>query len=128
MFLVNSVLRCSAMHEMGIAMEIVEIAAASIPKDVENIQVERVNIKVGKLSAVVPESLKFCFEIVIKDTPLSGAKLVIEEVPVVARCNECSAEWTITGPVFTCIKCSSGSIQILSGRELDIVSIEIADP
>jgi len=123
----NSVLRCLAMHEMGIAMQIVEIAAASIPKNVENVQVERVNIKVGKLSAIVPESLRFCFEIVAKDTPVSGAKLMIEEVPVVARCNECSAEWTITGPVFTCVKCNSGSIQILSGRELDIVSIEIAD-
>ncbi len=73
------------MHEMGIAMQIAEIATASIPKSIENIQVERVNIKVGKLSAVVPESLKFCFDIVVKDTPLSGAKLVIEEVPVVAK-------------------------------------------
>jgi len=53
---------------------------------------------------------------------------MIEEVPVVAICNECSAEWTITGPVFTCIKCGSGSIRVVSGRELDIVSIEIADP
>jgi len=122
------VLRCLAMHEMGIAMQIVEIAAASIPKSVENVQVERVNIKVGKLSAIVPESLRFCFDIVAKDTPISGAELMIEEVSVVARCNECSTEWTITGPVFTCIKCNSGSIQILSGRELDIVSIEIADP
>jgi len=116
------------MHEMGIAMEIVEIAAASIPKGMENVRIDKVNLKVGKLSAIVPESLRFCFEIVAKDTPVAGAKLIIEEVPVVARCNECSAEWTITGPVFTCIKCSSGSILILSGRELDIVSIEIADP
>ncbi|RPJ12578.1 MAG: hydrogenase maturation nickel metallochaperone HypA [Desulfobacteraceae bacterium] len=116
------------MHEMGIAMQIIEIAAGSIPKSAGNIQVEKVNIKVGKLSAVVPESLKFCFDIVAKDTALSGARLVIEEVPVVAKCNECSAEWTISGPAFTCIKCNSGSIQILSGRELDIVSIEIADP
>jgi hydrogenase nickel incorporation protein HypA/HybF len=115
------------MHEMGIAMQIVEIAAASIPKGMENVKIDKVNLKVGKLAAIVPESLRFCFDIVAKDTPISGAKLVIEEVPVVAACNECAAEWTITGPVFTCIKCNSGSIRILSGRELDIVSIEIAD-
>ncbi|RPH49972.1 MAG: hydrogenase maturation nickel metallochaperone HypA [Desulfobacteraceae bacterium] len=116
------------MHEMGIALEIVEIASASIPEGMKNIRVEKVNLKVGKLAAIVPESLRFCFEIVVKDTPLSGAQLVIEEVPVVAICNECSAEWTITGPVFTCVKCGSGSIRVISGRELDIVSIEIADP
>ncbi|MBW1837784.1 MAG: hydrogenase maturation nickel metallochaperone HypA [Deltaproteobacteria bacterium] len=115
------------MHEMGIAMQIVEIATASIPDDVKNIRVERVNLKVGKLAAVVPESLRFCFEIVAQDTPLSGAELVIEEIPVVARCNHCSSEWTIDEPVFTCQKCNSGDIELLSGRELDIHSIEIFD-
>ena len=115
------------MHEMGIAMQIVEIATASIPDDVKNIRVERVNLKVGKLAAVVPESLRFCFEIVAQDTPLSGAELVIEEIPVVARCNHCAAEWTIDEPFFTCQKCNSGDIELLSGRELDIHSIEIFD-
>lgn len=115
------------MHEMGIAMQIVEIAIASIPDDMENIRVERVNLKVGKLAAVVPESLRFCFEIVAGETPLSGAELVIEEIPVVAKCNECNEEWTIKEPVFTCNKCKSSSIELLSGRELDIHSIEIFD-
>jgi hydrogenase nickel incorporation protein HypA/HybF len=115
------------MHEMGIAMQIVEIATASIPDDVKNSRVQRVNLKVGKLAAVVPESLRFCFEIVAQDTPLSGAELVIEEIPVVARCNSCDAEWTIEGPVFSCQKCNSGDIELLSGRELDIHSIEISD-
>jgi len=115
------------MHEMGIAMQIIEIATASIPDDMENVRVERVNLKVGKLAAVVPESLRFCFEIVAKDTPLSGAVLHIDEIPVVAVCRECRAEWTINEPAFRCKECESGSIDIISGRELDIESIEIAD-
>lgn len=115
------------MHEMGIAMQIVEIATSSIPDDMENVRVERVNLRVGKLAGVVPESLRFCFEIVNRDTPLSGAELRIEEIPVVARCRECNFEWTINRPVFTCKKCKSGSIDIISGRELDITSIEVAD-
>lgn len=116
------------MHEMGIAMQIVEITTASIPDDMENAQVERVNLRVGKMAAVVPESLRFCFEIVSKDTPLDGAELAIEEIPVVARCRKCNLEWTVTGPVFTCKKCKSGSVDIISGQELDITSIEVADP
>ena len=115
------------MHEMGIAMQIVEIATSSIPDDIENAQVEKVNLKIGKLAAVVPDSLRFCFDIVVKDTPLKGAKLVIKEIDVVASCNECHTKWTITEPVFSCKKCKSGSIEILSGRELDIDSIEIAE-
>ncbi len=57
------------MHEMGIAMQIIEIAVASIPDDLNNAQIKRVNLKVGKLSAVVPESLHFCFQIAAQDTP-----------------------------------------------------------
>ena len=114
------------MHEMGIALQIIEIATASIPPDMRAARVERVNLKIGKLSAVVPDSLRFCFDIVSKETPLAGAALAIEETPVVARCKECDARWSIAEPVFTCRACGSGSLEILSGRELDIVSIEIA--
>lgn len=115
------------MHEMGIAMQMADIAKASIPEDMQDVKVERVNLKIGKLAAVVPESLRFCFEIISKDTRLEGAELNIEEVPVQAQCKDCGAEWTIEDPIFKCEKCDSGSIEIISGRELEISSIEIAD-
>ena len=115
------------MHEMGIAMEIVDIAKASIPQDMQGARVQRVNLQVGKLSAIVPDSLRFCFDLVVKETPLEGAELAIEEVPVVARCKDCQTRWTVTEAVFTCKACQSGAIDIISGRELDIKSIEIED-
>lgn len=115
------------MHEMGIAMEIVDIAKASIPQEMQGARVQRVNLQVGKLSAIVSESLRFCFDLVTKDTPLEGAELAIEELPVVARCKDCHTQWTVTEAVFTCKNCQSGNIDILSGRELDITSIEIED-
>ncbi len=114
------------MHEMGIALEIIDIAVASIPPDVGEAAVERVNLRVGKLSAIVPESLRFCFGIASKETPLAGAELHIEEIPVVARCNGCENEWVITTPAFSCPKCNCGDIRLLSGKELDIVSIELS--
>lgn len=115
------------MHEMGIAMQIVEIAVASIPSDLKNAQVQRVNLKVGKLAAVVPESLQFCFQIAIQDTPLRDADLNIEEIPLRIRCADCNDEWTAHEPVFLCRKCHGGSIEMLSGRELDITSIEVLE-
>jgi hydrogenase nickel incorporation protein HypA/HybF len=115
------------MHEMGIALQIIEIASSSIPRDAEGVQVEKVNLKIGKLAAVVPESLRFCFEIAANGSLLAGAELNIEEIPVQARCKECHHEWTIQEPVFTCPSCQGGKIEILSGRELNIESIEIAE-
>ena len=115
------------MHEMGIALQIIEIAQKSIPADMAGSRVVKVNLTVGKLAAVVPDSLRFCFEVATQDTPLAGAKLIIDEKDVVAQCNECHNKWTIEGPAFSCPACSSGKIKILSGRELDIQSIEIAE-
>ena len=115
------------MHEMGIALEIIDIVKSSIPPDTPNARVVKVHLQVGRLSAIVPESLRFCFEIAARDTPLAGAELNIEEIPVVALCKDCQHRWTITGPAFSCENCESGSIELLSGRELDIRSIEIAE-
>lgn len=115
------------MHEMGVAMQIVEIATASIPADLAGSRIETVNLKVGRLSAIVSDSLRFCFEAVTKDTALEGARLHITEIPVHAVCNACGREWTIDEPAFACPACNSGDITLLTGRELDIESIELAE-
>ena len=115
------------MHEMGIAIQIAEIATASIPADMKHVKVERVNLRIGKFAAVVPSSLKFCFDVVAKDTPLAGSALHIEEIPVVVSCRDCQAQWTINEPAFQCPQCQSSAIDVISGRELDIESIEIAE-
>ena len=115
------------MHEMGIAAQVVEIAEASIPEEMQNAKVECLTLNIGRVAAVVPDSLRFCFNIMIENTRLAGAKLHIREIPVKALCKDCRHEWIIDTPVFTCVQCDSGALDILSGRELDISSIEIAD-
>ena len=113
------------MHEMGIASEIVRIAVESIPEEMAGSRVVRVHLRVGKLAAVVSESLRFCFDVVAKETPAEGAELAIQQVAVVAQCNECDHRWEIENTVFSCPRCASGSIEMISGREMDIDSIEL---
>ncbi|HSM74744.1 MAG TPA: hydrogenase maturation nickel metallochaperone HypA [Desulfobacterales bacterium] len=113
------------MHEMGLALQIVEITKASLPPELAGARIQRVNLKVGQMAAVVPESLRFCFEAITRNTPLEGAELCMQAVAVVARCRACGHEWTLEEPVFRCPACDSGDVEVLSGRELDIVSIEV---
>ncbi|MBF0450701.1 MAG: hydrogenase maturation nickel metallochaperone HypA [Candidatus Magnetomorum sp.] len=114
------------MHEMGIALQIIDIAKSSIPENLKGVPVETVHVQVGKLSAVVPRSLSFCFDIAVKETSLEGAKLDIKEMPVTLKCSKCENIWTIDTPIFECEKCHHTKIEMLSGRELDIISIELA--
>ncbi len=114
------------MHEMGVAQQMINIALASIPTDIINPKVERLNLKIGNLAAVVEESLRFCFEIISKESALEGAELVIEHVPVQVRCKKCNKVWKVDGPIFSCQSCKDSGIEVISGRELEIVSIEVA--
>ena len=115
------------MHEMGIAEQLVKIAMDAIPADMEDPRVETLNLKIGKLASVVEHSLTFCFEIITKDTPMEGVNLVIEEVPVTIRCRSCQKEWTVDTPMFKCPDCEEAEVEMLTGREIEIVSMELAD-
>lgn len=115
------------MHEMGIAQQLVTIALDAIPDDIENPRVEILNLRIGKLAAVVEHSLAFCMEIITKDTPLDGVRLNIEAVPVKIRCLTCQKEWETDTPMFKCPDCGDGQVKMLTGREIEISSMELAD-
>ena len=115
------------MHEMGIAQQLVNIVLDAIPDDIENPRVEKLNLRIGKLAAVVEHSLTFCLEVITKDTPLEGAEVIIEDVPVSLRCESCNHEWQTDVPAFGCPACKDGQVKMVSGREIEISSIELAD-
>ncbi len=115
------------MHEMGTAQQLVQIALDSIPNDIENPQVEKVNLKIGKLAAVVESSLTFCFEIITRDTPLENAVLNIDSIPVTLHCKSCGRTREVDDPLFQCPFCKNGEIELITGREIEIISIELAE-
>jgi hydrogenase nickel incorporation protein HypA/HybF len=115
------------MHEMGIAMQILNIVKQSVPPE-EGIKVKKINLKIGKLTAIVPQSMSFCMEIASKDTVAEGAEITYNEVPVTLSCDECQKTSEILEPPFKCGSCGSEKIEIIGGREMVVESIEIADP
>ena len=115
------------MHEMGIAEQLVQIAMDAIPKDMDDPKVKILNLRIGKLASVVEHSLTFCFEIITKDTPLENVRLVIESVSVKIHCKSCHKEWEADSPMFKCPDCKEGEVEMISGREIEITSMELAD-
>jgi hydrogenase nickel incorporation protein HypA/HybF len=80
------------MHEMSITLSMIDIVTEEMEKrGVERL--ERLKIRVGELTAVEPQSLLFCFDVCTKDTPLEGAVLDIEEVPLMGTCMDCNEEF-----------------------------------
>jgi len=113
------------MHELSICQGIMDVAAGALPAPIP--RVLSVSVKIGRLTGVVPDSLLYYFELLSPGTPLAGATLVIEEVPIRGRCGDCAADFDIDTLAFTCPACGSGFVDLLSGRELQVVSVDTAE-
>ena len=108
------------MHELGITQEIVAIAC----ERAAGARVRRIVVEIGKLSAVLPDAVRFCFELCSADTPAEGAELVIVEPPGLARCRACAAQVTLEGPLGQC-GCGSADLEWLSGEQLCVTELEV---
>jgi hydrogenase nickel incorporation protein HypA/HybF len=114
------------MHELSIALSIVEIAANEALQ--HNGDAVAVHVRLGALSGVVAESLRSAWELARGNSPLQRADLVIEEIPVVAYCPACDAEHGVVSlQQFCCSHCGAPVTNVLRGRELEVVALELAE-
>ena len=115
----------SYMHELSIALSIVAGASEEVER-YRGSRVHAVHLKVGALAGVVAEALLFSWDISCQGSPLEGSRLVIEEVPVTIFCSQCQAE-TEAGSIqsLCCSKCGHFSSQVVCGRELEVVALEL---
>jgi hydrogenase nickel incorporation protein HypA/HybF len=108
------------MHEMGITQSIIAIVA----EQAAGRKVKRVTLEIGKLAAVMPDAIRFCFDVVAQGSALDGAALDIVEIPGRARCLDCDGEVMLM-EVFGRCTCGSRRLERLAGEELNIKSMEL---
>ena len=114
-------------HELSIASRVVELVGEEV-RTAGGGRVVAVTLKIGALSCVHEDALRFSFNLVREGTPLADAELRIVTVPVVIWCAACCREVTLPGiQKFACPECGTPSGDIRAGRELDLESIELAD-
>ena len=115
------------MHELSIAMSIIELVQEESEKR-GGVQVSAVHLKLGELAGVVKEALLGSFEMACEDTPLKGARLVVEDIPVRIFCRTCQLQQPISSvQLFCCAVCGTPSAEVVQGRELEVVALEIEE-
>jgi len=110
------------MHELSISRSILDTALAHA----DGRRVLLINMTIGALRQVVPDSLAFYFEIVSRGTVCEGARLRTRLEPARLRC-ACGEEWELEGPSFRCPRCAGGQVTVLDGDELSVDSIEVEE-
>src|SRR4029078_9690564 len=113
------------MHELWIAMSIVEMAEEESEKR-GGLTVSAVHLKLGRLSGVVKEALLASYGLACEGTALENSRLIIEEVPIVVYCPHCQVKSTLQSmQCFACSTCNAPVSEILQGKELEVVALEI---
>jgi len=108
-------------HELAVTESVV----SGVCEHVNGAKVTRVVLQIGKLSGVVPDAVRFCFDVCAAGTALEGSTLEIIELPGRARCRDCGTEVELEDAIVLCA-CGSANLKVLSGNELRIKEVEVA--
>ena len=111
------------MHELSLSSAIVNTVA----KHAGGRRVTVVSLRVGRLRQVIPDTLEFYFEFVARGSVCDGARLEQEVVPARLRCRACAREWEIEIPAFRCPACGGSDVEVASGDEFEVQSIEVEE-
>lgn len=109
------------MHELSITRSVVAIVSERAVGQ----RVTRVRLEIGRLSAIMPEAIRFCFDICTQNTPAAGAALEIDEIPGRGCCNDCGTEVVLRELVGRCPNCGNAALRLIAGQELNIKEMEV---
>jgi hydrogenase nickel incorporation protein HypA/HybF len=111
------------LHELSICEAIADAAT----RRAQGRPVRRVTVRIGHFCQVVPDSLQFSWELLVAETPLADAALDVEHVPAVAACAACGERTQLELPILVCGACGSTDVELVSGRELLLVALDVAE-
>ncbi len=113
------------MHEVSIMQSALEIALEQAQEQGAT-KIHVLRLQVGELSGVVPEALEFAFDVVVQGTIAAEAQLEVDYIPVVCHCSNCNRDFQPANLFYECYQCQQISIEVVRGRELEIVSLEVS--
>ena len=114
------------MHEASIALNLIEAVERRLESQAPGAgRVTAIHVRVGELAGVSTEALDFAFQCLSAGTPLAGARLVFEAVPLTMTCEGCGRTSPVEDLVFRCPACGSEKTRVSTGRELEVRTLEV---
>jgi hydrogenase nickel incorporation protein HypA/HybF len=115
------------MHELSIVEALIDQVQQELDRAGQRGRVLRLDVSIGRLSGVNPDSIRFAFGLLTPGTVLDRAEMSIKEPKPVCRCRVCNAEVEIDDLVMQCPQCAADEITIEGGRDMMLQSIEIEE-
>lgn len=112
------------MHEMSLCEGILQVLESESKKQGFQ-RVKTVWLEIGELSSVEPDAMLFSFDVVVKNSLATGAKLVIERIAGAAWCMHCAKNVYVKQRFDACPDCGSYQLQVTAGEEMRIKELEV---
>ncbi|HZW04667.1 MAG TPA: hydrogenase maturation nickel metallochaperone HypA [Anaerolineaceae bacterium] len=112
------------MHELSVTESILEIASRHASQ-ANATRVTDIHLVIGDLSSIVDDSVQFYWDMICQGTLCQGATLHFERIPARVQCQNCQNEFSLARQLAPCPNCGSMALQIISGEEFFVDSIEI---
>lgn len=113
------------MHELSVALSLLDEIGAAAAREGAT-RVASVRLRVGRLSGIACDALRFSWELARAETVAADAALIIDEIPVALWCAACDRERAPReGAGLTCSACGALAPSIVRGRELELVAMEV---
>ena len=115
------------MHEFSICHHLVEkVLEETARLEPPVIRVNKIGVACGRLRQIVPEYLQTAYTALTKGTIAEQSVLEIREIPIIGRCAACGWEGELAADYdFTCPACAAPILDILSGQEVYLETIEV---
>jgi hydrogenase nickel incorporation protein HypA/HybF len=112
------------MHEMSLAESVLQIIEESART--QNFKhVRFVVLEIGKMAAVEPDAMRFCFDAVVRGTLAEGAQLQIIETPGAGICLACDAQVEMQEQYGLCPACGSPRLKITAGNHMRVKDLAV---
>ena len=110
------------MHELSLAIQIVEMATEETTKAGSNTIME-IELEVGTLAGVDVEALTFAMESAVIGSLAENARVNIIQIPALAQCNNCQETFPVEDLFTVCPDCQSYDTRLIKGSELRLKSL-----
>ena len=112
------------MHELAICQSLMDqVESIALERNVQN--VTSIVVGMGPLSGVEAQLLKNAYSVASAGTVAEDAELIIENLPVRVKCNQCGSESEVMPNKLTCNKCGNWRTTLISGDELLLMRVEM---
>lgn len=112
------------MHEMSLAEGVLQLVEDAARREGFG-RVTAVWLEIGQLAGVEVEAMKFCFDVVVKDSIAAGARLEIVAVPGSGWCMQCAADVPMAEALAACPQCGSMPLRVTGGTEMRVRELEV---